>query len=42
MTLRRKGLLEWTGGRVKILDWNELQALAEFDPEYLNLDQRPR
>ena len=42
MTLRRNGLLEWTGGRVKILDWNELQALAEFDPEYLNLDQRPR
>ena len=42
MTLRRNGLLEWTGGRVTILDWNELQALAEFDPEYLNLDQRPR
>ena len=42
MALRRKGLLEWTGGRVTILNWEELSDLAEFNPEYLNLDQRPR
>ena len=35
MTLRRNGLLEWTGGRVTILDWNELQTLAEFAPNIL-------
>ena len=42
MALRRSGLLEWLGGRVTILDWDGLAALSEFDPEYLNLEQRPR
>ena len=42
MALRRSGLLEWTGGRATILDWNGMRALSEFDPEYLNLVQRPR
>ena len=42
MTLRRNGLLEWSGGRVTILDWDELRLLAEFDAEYLNLTRRSR
>jgi CRP-like cAMP-binding protein len=40
--LRRDGLLDWTGGRVSILDWRGLKSLAEFDADYLNLKQRPR
>jgi hypothetical protein len=42
MTLRRSGVLEWTGGRVRILDWDRLRTLAKFDDQYLNLKQRPR
>jgi CRP-like cAMP-binding protein len=42
MSLRRNGVLEWSAGRVTILDWNELQLLAQFDAGYLNLTQRAR
>jgi CRP-like cAMP-binding protein len=42
MTLRREHLLDWTGGRATILDWDGLRARAEFDPAYLSLDPRPR
>ena len=42
MALRRNGLLEWRGGRVRILDWDGLRTSAAFDGQYLNLEQRPR
>lgn len=38
--LRRRGLIALESRRVRILDWAQLGALAEFDPSYLNLDQR--
>ncbi len=41
-SLRRDGLLRWHGGRVTILDWDGLRALAEFDAAYLNLERRDR
>jgi CRP-like cAMP-binding protein len=41
MTLRRHDLIEWRGGRVRILDRDRLRALAEFDPVYLRLEPAP-
>ncbi|WP_245591538.1 Crp/Fnr family transcriptional regulator [Brevundimonas bacteroides] len=41
MTLRRRELVEWRGGRVRILDRARLWALAEFDPVYLRLEAGP-
>lgn len=38
--LRRRGLIALAHRQVKILDWPRLEALAEFDPRYLYLDQR--
>ena len=40
--LRARGLVEFRGGRVRILDPAGLEAEAEFDPAYLYLDRRPR
>ncbi len=40
--LRRKGLLEWKGPLVRILDPEALRSLAEFDPTYLSLQKQPR
>lgn len=40
--MRRDGLIEWLGDAVRILDWNGLQAAAEFDPTYLNFTPSPR
>jgi CRP-like cAMP-binding protein len=40
--LRSQNLLTWRNGVVKILDWNALANLAEFDPTYLNLFREPR
>lgn len=40
--LRERGLLTFKNHIVEISDWNGLVALAEFDPFYLNLKQRPR
>lgn len=40
--LRATDLLEWQGGRMKILDWDGLRALAEFDDRYLHLHSQPR
>ncbi|MCA1653404.1 MAG: Crp/Fnr family transcriptional regulator [Sphingomicrobium sp.] len=40
--LRERGLLTFRGHVVEISDWNGLVALAEFDPFYLDLRQRPR
>ncbi|MXQ10946.1 Crp/Fnr family transcriptional regulator [Microvirga makkahensis] len=40
--LRKEGLITWKGDRIEINDWDRLCALADFDPTYLHLDQRPR
>ena len=40
--LRARGLIEFRGGRVRILDQAGLEAEAEFDPAYLYLERRPR
>lgn len=39
--LRARGLIDWEGGCVSILDWDRLSKLAEFDPLYLRLWQEP-
>ena len=38
--LRRRGLVSLEGRRVKLLDRARLEALAEFDPRYLNFELR--
>jgi CRP-like cAMP-binding protein len=40
--LRSKELIKWRGEVVEILDWGKLQCLGDFDPVYLNLEDRPR
>ena len=40
--LRERGLLTFRSQIVEIASWSGLVALAEFDPFYLNLRQRPR
>jgi CRP-like cAMP-binding protein len=40
--LRATQVLAWRGRHVEIRDWEALQALAEFDPVYLNLVDSPR
>lgn len=40
--LRREELVHWAGSVVQIKDWNRLVQLAEFNPDYLNLDAAPR
>lgn len=40
--LRERGLVEFRSGRVRILDSAGLERLAEFEPDYLYLDKRPR
>jgi CRP-like cAMP-binding protein len=40
--LRKAGAIEWTGDQVRIIDWAQLTALAEFDPTYLNLETKKR
>jgi CRP-like cAMP-binding protein len=40
--LRRRKLIEVEKGRVNILDLPALQALGEFEPDYLYLEKRPR
>jgi CRP-like cAMP-binding protein len=40
--LRERKLVEWKGGRVSILNKNELARVAEFDPSYLYLEKRGR
>jgi CRP-like cAMP-binding protein len=39
--LRGDRLITWRGGTVTITDWDRLQTLAEFNPTYLNLEQKP-
>ncbi len=40
--LRKKNLIVWQGDEVRIVDWDALKKLAEFDPTYLNLELKPR
>ena len=40
--LRDRGLLRWAGTDIEILDWPGLVRLAQFDPEYLDLERRRR
>lgn len=40
--LRNTGLVEWKNSTVRILDYDGLAALAEFDPTYLSLRNEPR
>lgn len=40
--LRERGLVTFREGRVTILDWEGLQAVAEFNPSYLYLERRAR
>jgi CRP-like cAMP-binding protein len=40
--LRAERLISWQGQAVRILDWDRLAAIAEFDPTYLHLDAEPR
>jgi len=39
--LRTDDVVTWSHGRVEILDWDRLVALAEFDPTYLRLHSEP-
>ncbi|MEN5168584.1 Crp/Fnr family transcriptional regulator [Brevundimonas pondensis] len=39
--LRADGLVEWSGRNIRILDWNRLVRVAEFDPTYLRLGRDP-
>ena len=40
--LRDEELLTFRGGEVVIQDWDRLQRVAEFTPDYLYLERRPR
>lgn len=40
--LRSRKVISWQGDDFRILDWNALKALAEFDPTYLNLHAKAR
>lgn len=40
--LRGAHLISWQGQAVRILDWDRLAELAEFDPAYLHLEREPR
>ncbi len=40
--LRREQVVQWTGHRIEILQWERLAAIAEFDPTYLTLENSPR
>ena len=40
--LRRRGLIEVENRRVAIPDLRRLELLADFDPDYLYLERRPR
>lgn len=39
--MRREGLVAWRGSRVRLLDWNRLAMIAQFDPAYLRLNREP-
>ena len=39
--LRARGLLQWSRETVRILDWDRLAELADFDPTYLQMAHPP-
>jgi CRP-like cAMP-binding protein len=39
--LRSRALLQWSRGRLRILDWPGLAAAADFDAAYLQLEHPP-
>ena len=39
--LRREGLATFAQRKVTIHDWDKLQHIAEFDPQYLHLEAKP-
>ena len=39
--LRGEGVINWSGGRIEILDWHRLAEIAEFDATYLRLQTEP-
>lgn len=41
MELRRLEVVEWRGARIRILDRDRLEDIAEFDPAYLRLNTAP-
>ncbi|MFP5078602.1 Crp/Fnr family transcriptional regulator [Rhizobium sp. YIM 134829] len=41
-SLRRDGLISWTNQTIEILAWDELAAIADFDPTYLSFQVEPR
>lgn len=40
--MRKRGLIEWQGEVVRILDFGALRTAAQFDPTYLDLVRMPR
>lgn len=40
--LRAEHLITWQGQSVRVLDWNRLAGIAQFDDAYLHLDAEPR
>lgn len=41
-SLRKMRVVAWTNHTVAILDWEQLAALAEFDPTYLSMTKELR
>jgi CRP-like cAMP-binding protein len=41
-SLRREGLISWTHHTISVLNWPQLQEVAEFDPTYLSMMREPR
>jgi Crp-like helix-turn-helix domain len=40
--LRGQGMISWEGKTVKIINWEGLHQLAEFNPTYLHLEHERR
>lgn len=40
--LRARGVLQWSGAKVTLPDWDALVTLAEFDKNYLQITAEPR
>ncbi len=41
-TMRRRKLIVWEKRHLAICDWDALRAVAEFNPDYLYLERKPR
>jgi CRP-like cAMP-binding protein len=37
MVLRETGAVEWRSGRLRVMDWDKLAEIGDFDPRYLHL-----